>query len=361
MVTPRNRLSAYATFRSTLVQVNARVAVSIDQARQTLEKEIPDGQSLEETAKSTRVAWVEKRDRIKLVGATKEQKEISYGVLPYPPTLERMVQSMIQDYREVYRPGIDMIFVDYEVRAGLSSVYEQKGWVADDIHFESASRTLDCSSEYVAQVKPTLRSPCFFREHPLYDLQPCNWVHESEERERAWAGSDNGWTEGDKWTYTLDVVHDRSSAKVETRASLGFWMSISMVVSDRSSMVIVNASIVLQGIMIIRMRLCAASKSQTRIRQITESDYNAIVNGGLNVQNEDCGQMGAWYLFSALGFYPVNPVSVSIDLPSSSKKLEIVYPGASSKPYAYSAHDLEMWSCKYVGSAPFRATHRQSG
>ena len=23
--------------------------------------------------------------------------------------------------------------------------------------------------------------------------------------------------------------------------------------------------------------------------------------------NEDCGQMSAWYLFSALGFYPVNP------------------------------------------------------
>ena len=33
--------------------------------------------------------------------------------------------------------------VDYEVRAGLSSVYETKGWVADDVHSESASRTLD--------------------------------------------------------------------------------------------------------------------------------------------------------------------------------------------------------------------------
>jgi putative alpha-1,2-mannosidase len=25
--------------------------------------------------------------------------------------------------------------------------------------------------------------------------------------------------------------------------------------------------------------------------------------------NEDCGQMSAWYVFAALGFYPVNPVS----------------------------------------------------
>ena len=23
--------------------------------------------------------------------------------------------------------------------------------------------------------------------------------------------------------------------------------------------------------------------------------------------NDDCGQMSAWYIFSALGFYPVNP------------------------------------------------------
>lgn len=26
-------------------------------------------------------------------------------------------------------------------------------------------------------------------------------------------------------------------------------------------------------------------------------------------QNEDCGQMSAWFIFSALGFYPVNPAS----------------------------------------------------
>ena len=74
-------LSAYAAFKPTLARVDVRVAVSfisIDQARQNLENEIPDGQSLEETARNTRAAWAEKLDRIKLVGATKEQKEIFY-------------------------------------------------------------------------------------------------------------------------------------------------------------------------------------------------------------------------------------------------------------------------------------------
>ena len=74
-------LSAYAVFKPTLEQVNVRVAVSfisIDQARLNLEKEIPDGQSLQETARNARAAWAEKLDRITLVGATKEQKEVFY-------------------------------------------------------------------------------------------------------------------------------------------------------------------------------------------------------------------------------------------------------------------------------------------
>ena len=27
--------------------------------------------------------------------------------------------------------------------------------------------------------------------------------------------------------------------------------------------------------------------------------------------NEDCGQMSAWYIFSSIGFYPVNPTNGS--------------------------------------------------
>lgn len=37
--------------------------------------------------------------------------------------------------------------VGYEVRAGLTSVYSEKGWVANDIHSEAASRTLDYACE----------------------------------------------------------------------------------------------------------------------------------------------------------------------------------------------------------------------
>lgn len=46
-------------------------------------------------------------------------------------------------------------------------------------------------------------------------------------------------------------------------------------------------------------------KTQTRVRQIMDELYTTAPDGLCG--NEDCGQMSAWYLFSALGFYPVNP------------------------------------------------------
>jgi len=50
-----------------------------------------------------------------------------------------------------------------------------------------------------------------------------------------------------------------------------------------------------------------ANKTQQRVRQIMADLYTTEPDGLAG--NEDAGQMSAWYMFSALGFYPVNPVS----------------------------------------------------
>ena len=47
------------------------------------------------------------------------------------------------------------------------------------------------------------------------------------------------------------------------------------------------------------------SKAQKRIREILKTQYKNAPNG--HCGNEDCGQMSSWYIFSSLGFYPVNP------------------------------------------------------
>lgn len=46
-------------------------------------------------------------------------------------------------------------------------------------------------------------------------------------------------------------------------------------------------------------------KTQKLIHQIDEEFYKTTPDGYIG--NEDAGQMSAWYVFSAMGFYPVNP------------------------------------------------------
>lgn len=80
-------------------------------------------------------------------------------------------------------------------------------------------------------------------------------------------------------------------------------------------------------------------KTQKEVRTILASEYSDGP-GGLG-GNDDAGQMSAWYLFAAMGFYPVNPVSgqyllctplfdkVSINL-QSGKKFEVICLKASA-------------------------------
>ena len=73
-------------------------------------------------------------------------------------------------------------------------------------------------------------------------------------------------------------------------------------------------------------------KTQREVRKIIEEEYSDGP-GGLS-GNDDAGQMSAWYIFAAIGFYPLNPVSgqyllcsplfdrITLQLPLN-KKLEI--------------------------------------
>jgi len=55
-------------------------------------------------------------------------------------------------------------------------------------------------------------------------------------------------------------------------------------------------------------------KTQERVRMILEKQYRPTPDGLGG--NDDCGQMSAWYIFTALGFYPVAPGSAEYSLGS---------------------------------------------
>ena len=75
------QVSAYMRFDKHVRVVDVRIGVSFisaEQARKNLETEIPDGHNLESTALRTRAAWAEKLDRIKMQGASEEERTIFY-------------------------------------------------------------------------------------------------------------------------------------------------------------------------------------------------------------------------------------------------------------------------------------------
>ena len=83
-------------------------------------------------------------------------------------------------------------------------------------------------------------------------------------------------------------------------------------------------------------------KTQRYVSEIMRTQYANRPDGLCG--NEDCGQMSAWYVFSALGFYPVDPVSLNyaigtplfeesiIRLPNG-KSFTVRAPGVSAKRY----------------------------
>jgi len=206
--------------------------------------------------------------------------------------------------------------VDYEVRAGLSSVYDVpgKGWVADDIHSESASRTLDYAyDDYAAYIlalqlgKPeTITDFLYARamRTPFSIYNNATGFMEARNANGSWAGPDNGWTEGDKWTYSFDVVHDIPTLIKYRGGNIKFIQSLDDHFNGGHNDQTNEPS---HHIPYLYSLAGAAYKSQAKVREIARENYNNTPTGLSG--NEDCGQMSAWFIFSSMGFYPVNPVS----------------------------------------------------
>lgn len=78
------QISGYATFNESVDVLDVRIGVSfisVEQACLNINTEIPDGTTLEETAKKTRAKWSEKLDRIQIEGASTDEKTVFYTAI----------------------------------------------------------------------------------------------------------------------------------------------------------------------------------------------------------------------------------------------------------------------------------------
>jgi predicted alpha-1,2-mannosidase len=87
-------------------------------------------------------------------------------------------------------------------------------------------------------------------------------------------------------------------------------------------------------------------RTQELVREINDKFYINKPDGLCG--NDDCGQMSAWYVFTAMGFYPVNPVSGEYVLGAPQlPKIRLNLPG--NKTFTVEAHNLSVAN-KYVQS-----------
>lgn len=87
-------------------------------------------------------------------------------------------------------------------------------------------------------------------------------------------------------------------------------------------------------------------KTQQYVSQIMHTLYTNTPAGLCG--NEDCGQMSAWYVLGAMGFYPVNPVSQTYEIGSPLfPKMSVSVPGG--KTFTVIAHNVSPENC-YIQS-----------
>ena len=99
----------------------------------------------------------------------------------------------------------------------------------------------------------------------------------------------------------------------------------------------------------------AAWKTQHRVRRILDEFYKPTPDGLIG--NEDCGQMSAWYVLSASGFYPVLPGDKRYDLGTPIFK-QVVFNLESGKKFIVRAPNASKTNF-YINSATWNG-ERQS-
>lgn len=129
------------------------------------------------------------------------------------------------------------------------------------------------------------------------------------------------YTEGNAWQYSWFVPHDVEGMIKLFGGRDAFIKKLDQLFTESSQIEGTSASPDISGLIgqyahgnepshhIAYLYTLAGAhhKTENVVRQITSTLYNDTPEGLCG--NEDCGQMSAWYIFSALGFYPVNPAS----------------------------------------------------
>ncbi len=243
-------------------------------------------------------------------------------------------------------PGIDSIHAYEAVKASLTTphlnspfdVWEKYGYMPEDLQSQSVSITLEQSfddwcaarlAQVMGETDDMVRFDAraqYYRN--LHDTHGTGFFRSRNSRGE-WIepfdpykyGANGGYpfTEGNAWQYYWYVPHDVDGLIELTGGNGAFCSKLdefftSTVTSGEKND---NASgfvgLYAHGnepshhVAYLYTLAGQPRKTQQLVNHIMRTLYNTSSSGYAG--NDDCGEMSAWYIFSALGFYPVNPAS----------------------------------------------------
>lgn len=234
----------------------------------------------------------------------------------------------------------------FEARGGLSA-YKNLGYVPIDQTAESVSRTLEFAygDFCVAQMASALGK---LDDFELFRARSGNYAnvyngHTGFMAPRSSGGdwhkkTAKGFTEGSPWTYLFCVTQDIPGL-IDLMGSATFAEKLEQNFSDGHY---VHTNEPGHHYAYLFNYIDKPWRTQELVAQIRAEHYKNAPDGLTG--DDDCGQMSAWYVFSALGFYPVTPGSelyaigvpqferavIQLDPNTPEKRIEILAKGISS-------------------------------
>ena len=215
--------------------------------------------------------------------------------------------------------------------------YKEYGYIPADMDEESVTKTLEYAFDdwCIAQIAGSLG---YQDEYDLYMKRSQSFRHlydsvsgfmRGKLRDGRWRVPfdpkrsdhrvDTDYTEGNAWQHTWYVPHDVDGLISIMGGNDQFIAKLDSLFTISSEITGENVSVDISGLIgqyahgnepshhvaYLYNYAGAPWKTQEKVTEILNSQYSDQPDGLCG--NDDCGQMSAWYVFSALGFYPVNP------------------------------------------------------
>ncbi|MDE5845966.1 MAG: GH92 family glycosyl hydrolase [Muribaculaceae bacterium] len=224
-------------------------------------------------------------------------------------------------------------------------VWEKYGYMPENIQSQSVSITLEmayddwCAAQLAKAMGDEESAERFTRRSQFYRNlhNPDNMFFAPKDDAGNWiepfdplkfgANGGNPFTEGNAWQYYWYVPHDMEGLISLTGGPKAFEKKLDtfFTLTDTSGEKNDNISGLIgqyahgnepsHHVAYLYNNVGKPEKTRSMVKRIMTELYNNNYNGYAG--NDDCGEMSAWYVFSAMGFYPVNPASgeYSVGLP----------------------------------------------